>query len=130
MEPDVRPQKTKPQTQTQTQKAPQEKAPNPKTQKFLSFKNILFILIYFNEYIFSSFFKNPNIFGFWFGLGTFFFWVFGLVLWVWTPKPKYKPKNSKKPSSELKTQNPSKLKRNRMNGTSHITLISINVRLD
>jgi hypothetical protein len=55
--------------------------PNQKTQKFLGFKNILFILRYFNEYIFSDFFLNPNIFGFLgFGLGLelgFF------VSWVW-----------------------------------------------
>jgi len=126
MEPDVLPQKTKPQTQTQTQKAPQEKAPNPKTQIFLSFKNILFILRYFNEYIFSNLFKNPNIFGFWFGLSAMG-WVSAMGM---ETQPKYKPKNSKKPSYKLKTQNPSKLKRNRMNGTSHITLISINVRSD
>ena len=108
MEPDVRPQKTKPQTQTQTQKAPQEKAPNPKTQKFLSFKNILFILRYFNEYIFSSFFKNPNIFGFWFGLGTCFFlglWVSAMGMDTQTQIQTQKLKETK-----FRTQNPKPIK--------------------
>ena len=32
-------------------------------KKFGSGQNTLFILRYFNEYIFSNFFLNPNIFG-------------------------------------------------------------------
>jgi len=48
--------------------------PNPKIEKFLGSKNILFILRYFNEYIFSDFFKTQIFLGFGLGLGL------GLVL--------------------------------------------------
>ena len=55
-------------------------------KKFGSGQNTLFILRYFNEYIFSNFFLNPNIFGFkkGFGFGTWFFLVLVFLgLWVW-----------------------------------------------
>jgi hypothetical protein len=83
------PKKTKTQIQTITlnpptkkDNIPKPKPKNPKIQKMLDFKNNLLLLRYFNEYIFSDFFLNPNIFGFFgFGLGLEL-GFFGF--WVWT----------------------------------------------
>jgi hypothetical protein len=48
----------------QNPKTQRNQVPNPKTQKFLGFKNVLFLLRYFNEYSFPDFFLKQNTFGF------------------------------------------------------------------
>ncbi len=95
--PNPKTQKNKPQTQTET-------------QKFLGFKNNLFLLRYFNEHIFS-FFLNPNIFGFW-----SFFGSLGMDS---NPDPKKtstkpKPPNPKTQRNQVPNPNPTKLKQNRL----------------
>ena len=75
--PNPKTQKNKTQTQTQT-------------QKFLGFKNNLYLLRYFNEHIFSFFFKHK------------YFWVSGFLVFCWIFGYGPKPKNPKKPSSKPK----------------------------
>ena len=79
-------------TQTQTQTQTRNKI---QTRQFLGFKNVLFILRYFN---FSDFFLNPNIFGFWVG-------VWNLVSLGFLSKPKDPKKNqAPNPNPNPRTQ--------------------------
>jgi len=83
--PNPKTQKNKPQTQTQT-------------QKFLGFKNNLYLLRYFNEHIFSFFFKHKyfSVLGF-----LVFCWIFGYGL---KPRPKKKTKHQTQTPKETKFQ--------------------------
>ncbi len=99
-------------------------------QKFLGFKNILYILRYFNEYIFSDFFKNPNSFGC-LGLGLEL-GLFGSGFWAWVWVHTHNPK-TKTPKNKHQIQTQKKPKRNRLLGChfliSHLVWAEYNYTL-
>jgi hypothetical protein len=88
--------------------------PNPKKQKFLGFKNILFLLRYFNEYIFSDFLKTQifsQILGSDLGLVLGFFGSLGMDM--------VSTQTQRRKETKFQTQNPNptKLERNRLTHT-------------